>query len=104
MQANALDAANDFPDGPDKDRYVAAAQTLRTPYWDWAKNPPSGQHVVPDSLTATQVTVNTPSGQQTIDNPLYNYKFHPTDPGLYYQPVSLFFPRAFQIRKPVNGQ
>lgn len=49
-----------------------AAKTLRVPYWDWAKNPN-----LPESTTYQKISINTPTGQKTLDNPLYSYKFHP---------------------------
>jgi tyrosinase len=84
LQANAIDVANEWPAGPDRDRYVAAAQNLRLPYLDWAKPPASGD-TIPTVLTANTTAVITPNGSQTIHNPLYSYQFHPTDAGLYYQ-------------------
>ncbi|KAF2402444.1 Di-copper centre-containing protein [Trichodelitschia bisporula] len=78
--ANALDAAAEF-DGEARDRYTAAAQRLRTPYWDWAKDPGSG-HAIPDSMTMQTVSVTTPQGGQTIANPLYSYQFHPRPGGM----------------------
>ncbi|KAL1969229.1 hypothetical protein VTN77DRAFT_483 [Rasamsonia byssochlamydoides] len=67
----AQDIASSYPDDT-RDTYVAAATTLRVPYWDWASDP-----LMPDALVTPQITINTPSGQQQIDNPLYAYKFHP---------------------------
>lgn len=60
---------------PEKDRakYVTAAKTLRIPYWDWASNPD-----IPRSMTTSKINVNTPTGMQSIDNPLYQYKFDPS--------------------------
>jgi hypothetical protein len=75
---HATDAANEFS-GSDRDRYLAAAQNLRIPYWDWARPVTDGQHVVPDSLSSSAISVNVPSGQVTIANPLYSYRFHPID-------------------------
>ncbi len=49
---------------------MAAATTLRVPYWDWASTP-----TLPDVVTDMTTTVNTPYGMQTITNPLYNYTF-----------------------------
>ncbi|KAM5453958.1 putative tyrosinase [Microsporum audouinii] len=54
-------------------QYVTAAKTLRIPYWDWASNPE-----VPRSMTTSKININTPSGMQEIDNPLYQYKFDPS--------------------------
>jgi tyrosinase len=83
---NAIDAANEFQ-GSDQQRYLSAAQNLRMPYWDWAA-PQNGGNTVPDVLVQPQVTVNTPSGQQTIDNPVYSYKFHPVDSRMVYSPFT----------------
>jgi tyrosinase len=75
---------SEFPPGSDRDRYAAAASTFRIPYWDWAAAPPSGQSVLPGSLTTPTVTVNGPNGAKTIDNPLFAYKFHPNSSQLGY--------------------
>lgn len=56
--------------GADRERYVAAANTLRIPYWDWARDPS-----LPQSVAAAQITINTPTGRRTIRNPLYSYVF-----------------------------
>lgn len=58
--------------------YVAAANALRAPYWDWAMIPTTpGENNVPDILTAQSVTVQQPTGQnETIPNPLYSYVFN----------------------------
>lgn len=67
----AQDIANSYPDDQ-KQSYIDAATTLRVPYWDWATNP-----TMPDSLTYQDILINTPTGQQSMTNPLYSYKFHP---------------------------
>lgn len=85
--SNALDAANSFPAGPTRDKYVAAANTLRMPYWDWAKTPKYG-NVIPSQITDQMVTVTTPNGTARISNPLASYRYHPADTGLYYAIVS----------------
>ena len=84
VQSYAVEAANEFPAGPVRDGYVAAATTLRLPYWDWAMNPPNGQNTLPDTIAQPTIVVATPNGSQTINNPLYSYNFHPTE-GLVYQ-------------------
>ena len=53
-------------------QYQAAATTLRIPYWDWARNA-----TMPDVTNQPKITINTPTGAQLIDNPLYTYTFHP---------------------------
>ena len=77
--------ANQFPEGQLQDTYRAAASTLRIPYWDWAMAPPSGQNSLPDSVARPTITVTTPNGTQTIDNPLYAYTFNPMVPGIHLQ-------------------
>lgn len=71
----AQDIAASYPD-ENRDTYVAAATTLRVPYWDWASDPP-----MPDALVTPTITINTPEGQQEVNNPLYTYKFHPLPVG-----------------------
>ncbi|GAM89119.1 hypothetical protein ANO11243_071540 [Dothideomycetidae sp. 11243] len=51
-----------------QDTYVAAAETLRIPFWDWTM-----QVGFPQIVNTTTLTINTPTGQQTIANPLYSY-------------------------------
>lgn len=87
LQANAMDAANEFT-GDDQAKYVAAAQNVRSPYWDWAMVPANGGNAIPDIMTQPGVTVTTPSGQQTIQNPLYSYKFQTEESAFEYSPVS----------------
>lgn len=67
----AQSIAASYPDDQ-RQSYVDAATTLRVPYWDWAVNPN-----MPESLEYQSIVINTPTGQQTMDNPLYSYKFHP---------------------------
>lgn len=55
-------------------QYIRAAETLRSPYWDWAAD----NHVPPVTVPAT-LTVNIPQGEileaVEINNPLATYKF-----------------------------
>ena len=76
----AQDIASTYPDGQ-RDRYVDAALTLRVPYWDWAIYP-----ALPDVIAEPQISVNTPSGQQTIDNPLFTYTFQSNAAGNGFPP------------------
>lgn len=69
-----VDCANEFPAGDDRDRYSQAASLVRLPYWDWAVKPESGD-VLPDIVQQPSVQVSTPNGTQTIENPLFSYKF-----------------------------
>ncbi|CZR68874.1 related to tyrosinase precursor (monophenol monooxygenase) [Phialocephala subalpina] len=73
--------AQQYPAGPIRDRYVAAAANFRAPFWDWAAIPPDGQSVLPASVGGSPaVVVNGPAGTQTIANPLWSYRFQPLDP------------------------
>ncbi len=67
----------------DQDAWKDAANQLRQPYWDWAKNSVPPAEVVELKL----VTITGPDGDKTVvDNPLYNYNFDPIDssfPGPY---------------------
>ena len=61
----------------DRDAWREAAENLRQPYWDWAATA-----VPPDQVIALKkVTITkAPSGKtKEVDNPLYNYTFHPID-------------------------
>lgn len=71
----AQSIAASYPDDQ-RQTYIDAATTLRVPYWDWAVNPN-----MPESLAYQSIVINTPTGQQTMDNPLYSYKFHPLPVG-----------------------
>lgn len=55
--------------------YRKAADDLRLPYWDWAA-PPYG---FPAVLSSPTVQIETPSGFETVNNPLFQYTFlnHP---------------------------
>lgn len=50
--------------------YVEAANNLRIPFWDWSAVPK-----LPDVVSQPQVQIEAPNGMQTVDNPLYQYKF-----------------------------
>ncbi|KAM4066537.1 tyrosinase [Hirsutella rhossiliensis] len=56
-----------------RQQYIRAAESLRSPYWDWAAG--SG---VPSATVPARVTVNYPNGQglqrRQIDNPLSTFK------------------------------
>lgn len=91
LVSHAQAAANEFPPGPARDRYLTAAGALRLPYWDWASSPPTGEQVTPMQLTAPMIQVITPNGTQTTDNPLYSYRFDPAHrQTLQYPPVRLY--------------
>lgn len=69
LVGHAQTIANQYT-GSQKAKYVAAANTLRIPYWDWARDPK-----LPASTTWETISVNTPTGRKTIRNPLFSYKF-----------------------------
>ncbi len=50
--------------------YQTAADRWRHPYWDWA-----AYTKLPDVLVQPNVTINSPDGAVTVDNPLVTYKF-----------------------------
>lgn len=55
-------------------RYIEAADTLRSPFWDWATD-----EAVPQATVPQQMSINVPSNgdvrQQDVENPLYTFKF-----------------------------
>ncbi|KAJ4295586.1 hypothetical protein N0V90_007599 [Kalmusia sp. IMI 367209] len=79
LQQIAQSIASRFPTAS-QTKYQDAATKIRIPYWDWAKALPTNQPVVPTSMTNEKVSVTFPNGTATqIDNPLYDYNFHPLD-------------------------
>ncbi|KAK4042387.1 hypothetical protein C8A01DRAFT_44636 [Parachaetomium inaequale] len=69
LVSHAVRIAAEYP--PDlQPEYVAAAQTLRQPYWDWASDP-----TLPPAAYAVNVTVRSPCGVIEIANPLCGYRF-----------------------------
>lgn len=85
--------------------YLAAVDTWRIPYWDWADiaNPP-----IPPVVATPEISINTISGWQTVKNPLYTYRFpdyprnipNMTVPGYDY---SYMEDRLYTIRHPTTG-
>ena len=71
--ASVVKITNSFS-GSDKTRYQNAAKGLRLPYWEWAHQPADGSPVTHNVLTSSTLSVHTPSGQQTIANPIYSYR------------------------------
>ncbi|OLL25128.1 Tyrosinase [Neolecta irregularis DAH-3] len=64
--------AGEFPQ-KSRSRWLEAASLLRVPYWDFALD-----ITLPDIFLRDEtVIVTTPTGQQTIPNPLYSFKFNP---------------------------
>ncbi|KAK6357648.1 hypothetical protein TWF718_001956 [Orbilia javanica] len=74
LYAEVQKIAKEFKAGTeDSTKALAAAKDWRMPYWDWATDA-----TIPALIGNTRrVTVRMPSGQdQTIDNPLYSYKYN----------------------------
>lgn len=59
--------------GDDAERYQAAAEEVRIPYWDWSST--GTQSRFPAAVKQESISVNTPTGQAEIANPLFSYKF-----------------------------
>jgi len=86
LWSNAQTIARKYPLSQRED-YIAAASTLRVPYWDWAATP-----ALPEVVTTRSITVNTPDGFYEMDNPLFNYTFQTDAAGNGFpsgDPVSL---------------
>jgi len=74
--------------GADAAKYQAAATEVRIPYWDWSST--STQSRIPAAVKQDSISVNAPTGQTTIANPLFSYKFRspqPSDSGLGTQTI-----------------
>lgn len=74
--------------GDDAARYQAAAEEVRLPYWDWSST--STRSRIPAAVKQESIPVNAPTGQVTITNPLFNYRFldpQPAESGLGTQTV-----------------
>lgn len=79
LQSIASVIASQFPSAT-RAAYMDAATKLRVPFWDWAKALPTSQPVVPTSMSVEKVQVTFPNGTSgQIDNPLFDYNFHPLD-------------------------
>jgi tyrosinase len=74
LVSNAMTVAKQYT-GEDYDRYMAAAEALRIPFWDWAELPAEGENPFPQMFTDEQVFVNSPNGPMNITNPLGGYQF-----------------------------
>ncbi|KAK7614604.1 hypothetical protein BKA81DRAFT_405807 [Phyllosticta paracitricarpa] len=80
LWGHVQDVANALPESPDKAAWVQAAKSFRAPYLDWAVLPPENDTNIPDFLTSPKINVTLPNGTQIIDNPLFQYRFHPLIP------------------------
>jgi hypothetical protein len=52
-----MNIAQSYPEGPTRDKYVAAANELALPYWDWA-SAATCDFGLPDILTSQTVKVS----------------------------------------------
>ncbi|KAF2093543.1 Di-copper centre-containing protein [Rhizodiscina lignyota] len=102
LQQHALQAANSFPAGAEKDKYVDAATNLRSAYWDWT-NSSDGGTAFPTVFTDATVEVTTVQANKivnvTMPNPLLLYRFHP-NPGKFDE--SYYDQWATTLRSPTN--
>ncbi|KAF2155064.1 Di-copper centre-containing protein [Myriangium duriaei CBS 260.36] len=77
LYGHVQNVANSYP-AATKARFQAAAKNFRIPYWDWAAVPTcSGCQPYPLLVQNMYITVTTPSGSQSVLNPLFRYDFHP---------------------------
>ncbi|KAF5372536.1 hypothetical protein D9758_005295 [Tetrapyrgos nigripes] len=87
IQAEAVKIAATYTSA-DAQRFKDAAQNLRQPFWDWARNsvPPA------EVISLDQVTIAAaPDGKRVpVTNPLRRYTFHPIDKS---------FPRPYSVWK-----
>lgn len=66
-------AAEEFSSGLARRRQITAADTLRLPYWDWARPATPGDNVFPSVFTFEKVMVQQAEGMVEINNPLFQY-------------------------------
>jgi tyrosinase len=86
MQAHALSVADRYQ--VDRLSWKAAAENLRAPYWDWA----SPFNIIPPAevMSLQTVLITTFDGSTiSVTNPLYQYKFHPTEE-TFFPPFKLW--------------
>ncbi|KAI8635173.1 Di-copper centre-containing protein [Xylariaceae sp. FL1651] len=68
----------------DLDRVQEAARKFRVPYWDWAIAPPTGESVLPPSVSSSStMNVSGPNGVQNISNPLFSFTFKPFNGSIF---------------------
>jgi tyrosinase len=94
LQSVAKGIADKFPSAT-KSKYQDAATKLRVPYWDSFKALATSTPIYPTAISNAQVQVTFANGTKaSIDNPLYNYRFHPFDTkqinGTVRSPLPLF--------------
>ncbi|RDL42060.1 uncharacterized protein BP5553_02039 [Venustampulla echinocandica] len=76
--------------------YQDAADNLRMPYWDWASTPE-----MPDIINHATIQIDTPTGTQSVSNPLLQYTFQkfPFDPS-YFPSNTVFANDRYTKRSP----
>lgn len=87
LQGLMAEIVDEWPDSPERDNYTQAATTFRLPFWDWAVLAADGETTVPDFFITPTIDVTLPNGTETVDNPLYSYKYHPLDGQALYDSV-----------------
>lgn len=63
---------------------LGAASTMRFPFWDWAAQPRPGYPTLPTIVSEKYITINGPSGSETIINPLFRHDFADASQLVYY--------------------
>ncbi|KAL0254953.1 hypothetical protein SLS55_009477 [Diplodia seriata] len=84
LQGLMTEIVDEWSESPESDNYTEAANSFRLPYWDWAVLPPDGEKSVPEFLSSPTINVTRPNGTETIENPLYSYKYHPLNGDALY--------------------
>lgn len=74
--------------GADATEWMRAAQTLRSPYWDWAINtlPP------PEVIERAKVKIIKATGETEVNNPLLSYRFKSGEPKVGNRPFTVRCP------------
>ncbi|KAK6500153.1 hypothetical protein TWF481_010507 [Arthrobotrys musiformis] len=103
LYRKAREIANRFS-GDARTRFLAAADSLRLPYWDWSD--PNTQSHIPTIVTAATVSVIQPGPNgapvgETIPNPLKSYTFQSADSiASFWQNFARW---RTTLRQPTNG-
>ncbi|WPH00686.1 tyrosinase precursor, Monophenol monooxygenase [Acrodontium crateriforme] len=84
--------------GSDAAAWRNAASTLRVPFWDWAANPRDSGEYAPHFLRVDTFNIQTPTGTQTIKNPLKLYKI-PRPADMLY---TYFNTWQYTVRQPLS--
>ncbi|KAF2760027.1 Di-copper centre-containing protein [Pseudovirgaria hyperparasitica] len=80
LYKHILDVVRQFPEGDERDQQRKVADAIRLPYWDWALPLKSGP-IIPEIMSNKTIVVKRPNGtEESIQNPLYSYRFHPHNP------------------------